>query len=130
MKALVQLTALGLLIWVVGLLSFIGIAKTDFAVPGKYITLGVFLIAMVQYLIAATELLSVWELVLLAVFLSVGSATIHNVLGFAFFPGLVKDVPPLSLHHFRGIGNEMMFLLVCYTGGILVSVGIKRVLKH
>ena len=83
MRALVQLTGLGLLIKVVALLGSIGISKTVVAVPGKDVILGAFLIAMVLYLNIATKLLSGWQLVALAVFLSAGFVSIYHVLGAA-----------------------------------------------
>jgi hypothetical protein len=130
MVMLARLTALGLLIQVVALLSFIAIAKTGLAFPGKTITWSVFLVAMLVYLIEAVELLSVRELVFLAVSLSVGSTTVHQVLGFAFFPGLVKEVPLLSMQHLRAIGNETIFFLVCNVAGIMISAVVRRVLKR
>jgi hypothetical protein len=129
-RALVQLTALGLLIKIVALLSFIGISKTVLAVPGKDIILGAFVIAMILYLIVATERLSGWQLATLAVFLTAGFVGIHHLLGFTVFRGLLKGETPFSLHHVELMWDEARFLLAGYLVSIFMILSIKRILRR
>ena len=129
MSTLVRFTILGLLIEVVAILSFIGIARVALASPGKQITIIVFLILIIVLLVWAVRILSLKELVLFAVFLTIGFMAIYQILGFAFFPGLVKDIIPLSSEHLRTTGTLTIIVFAGYIGCIFVILAIKKIFK-
>jgi hypothetical protein len=126
---LYKLTALGILVELFAILGFICVAKTTLADPGKQITLIVSGIAIVALLIVAVKLLSIRELISLSVFLTVGFIAVEQTLSLAFFPGLLKDVVPFSLEHFRITGTVTIIIFGSYMGGIFLILAIKKLLK-
>jgi hypothetical protein len=129
MKPLGRYTIFGLLIEVAAILSFIGIARTALAFPGKQIIIVVFLIAIIALLFMAMRLLSFRNLMLLAAFLTIGFIATYQMLGFAFFPGLVKDIAPLSLEHLRTTGTIAILVFFGYIACIVAILAIKKIMK-
>jgi hypothetical protein len=117
---------MGIVIETLAVLSFVGIAGTAFSVPGKQITVAVFLIAIIVLLVVSVRLFSLRLLVLLSAFLAIGATCVYQILGFAFFPGLVKDIASLSLEHFKTAGIVTLVIFCCYMGGIFVIVALRR----
>lgn|GEM_PF-5652654 len=129
MRALLRLTILGGLIQLAGMLSFIGIAKTAFHVPGKQIVIIIFLIAMIFLLFRAVTELHFGELLLLSLFLTGFFVCIHELLAFGIFPGLAKDLRPFSLFHLRLLAEEMTLLFLGHMTTILVIWGLRKLLR-
>jgi len=129
MRALVRLTILGGLIQSAGMLSFIGIAKTAFHVPGKQIVIIIFLIAMIFLLSRAVTELYLGELLLLSLFLTGLFVCIHELLAFCVFPGLAKDIMPFSLLHMRLLAEEVTLLFLGYMSVILGIWAMRKLLK-
>jgi hypothetical protein len=126
MRKFLLLLAIGIAIETFAVLSFVGIAGTQFSVPGKQIVVAVFLIAIIALLIASVRAFSLRLLVLLSAFLAVSATCVYQVLGFVFFTGLVKDITPLSLEHSKTTGTVTLLAFCCYMGGVFVIVALKR----
>jgi uncharacterized membrane protein len=121
MNDLAKITAWGILIELVSLLAFIGIAQSSFADPGKDITYVVFVAAMAALLFVAVIKLPVRQLFWLALFLALGCYLIQVILGFLFFPGLVKDLVFFSLDHLEAMLLMTTRLFGIFAGGLLTA---------
>lgn len=129
MRTLVRLTILGLVIEAVAILSFIGIARTGIASPGKQVTVIIFSIAIIGLLVMGVWTLSFKGLILFSVFLTIGFIGIYQTLGFAFFPGLVKDIMPLSLEYAKTTGTLTLVIFIGYISSVFVILAIKKILE-
>ena len=133
MNDLAKITAWGIAIEFVSLLAFIGIAQSRFADPGKDITYVVFFAAMTALLFAAVMKLPVRQLFWLAFFLALGCHLVQVILGFLFFPGLVKDLAFFSLDHLKATVLSTVLFFGIFAGGLLtayVLVKAARALKN
>ena len=129
MSNLFKLTLEGILIEVVAVLSFIGIAKTSWDFPGKQVVIIMALIAIIVFFIVAVARLSIRELFYLSAFLTIGIICIYQVLGFSFFPGIVKDVVPFSWEHLSNIGFVTLLVFCGHMGIVILIIGFKKILK-
>lgn len=129
MSNLSKYLTIGILIEAVAILIFIGISKTTLAVLGKQVTIITSLIVIIAFLIVAVKIFAIRELILLSFFLTIGAVVIHQILGYVFFPGIVKDITPFSLDHIVRIGISFALVLCSYVGTIFLIVGIKKIFK-
>lgn len=129
MSNLFKLTIEGILIEVVALLSFIGIAKTSWDFPGKQVVIIMALIAIIALLMVAVARLSIRELFYLSAFLTISIVCIYQILGFFFFPGIVKDVVPFSWEHLTNIGLVTVLVFCSHMGSVILIMGFKKILK-
>jgi len=129
MNDLAKITVWGILIELISLLAFIGIAHSSFANPGKDITYVVFFAAMAALLFVAVIKLSVRQLSLLAFFLSLGCELIQEILGFLFFPGLVKDLAFFSLDHLQAMILATVVFFGIFAGGLLTAFVLVKATK-
>jgi len=129
MTALIQLGIAGFIIQAAGILCYLGIVHTAFDDPGKQITIGVYCVVIVGLFVAAVRQLSFKELVVLAVVLTMVFTAIYEVLGFAVFPGLVKDTVLFSRDHLEGLVAGAALLFAGYMGGLLIVLGLSKLWK-
>jgi hypothetical protein len=119
----------GIAIEILGILGYITIAKTTFATQGKQILAAVILAVLVLFLLILARMFSVKSLVLLAAFFAIGAAIVVQILGHAFFPGLVKDIDLLSWENLK-MAVMVTFLVFCfYILGILLIVAVRNVIS-
>jgi hypothetical protein len=129
MSNLSKLAAFGILVELFAILGLIYIAKTTLADPGKQITIAIFLVVSITLLVIAVKSLSFKDAILFAFYLSIGFVGVYEMLGFAFFPGLVKDAMLFSLENFCAMGIMMILVFCGYMGGIFLILAIKKLLK-
>jgi hypothetical protein len=129
MSNISKFLTIGILIEAVAILIFIGISKTTLAVLGKQVTIIASLIVIIIFLIAAVKIFAIRELLLLSTFLTIGAIVIQQILGYVFFPGIVKDIKPFSLDHVVRIGMSFILVLGSYVGTIFLIAGIKKIFK-
>lgn len=126
--ALTKWIAAGWLIQLASIVGYCEIAQTSSALPGKYAVaaLAVIALAFVFYRILCifgrqSALISVVGLV-------VGSVLMYQVLAFAVYPGLAKDIDRFSVDHLSqiawlfaisGVGHALLLLAVA---GILKAI--------
>jgi len=128
-KDLTKITAWGLLIELVSLLAFIGVAQSSFADPGKDIAYVVFFAAIAALLFAAVMKLPVRQLFWLALFLALGCHLVQVILGFLFFPGLVKDLAFFSLDHLKATVLSTVLFFGIFAGGLLAAFVLVKAAK-
>jgi len=124
-----RLAGVGFVMQAIALLSFIAISQTPFAYPGKDIVWAASLLAMAALLDLAVLRLSLPELILLALFLSIGFVGILELLGFNLFPGLVKGTEPFTSTHLRKTASAVMYTFALYVAGIGALLAVRRLLK-
>jgi hypothetical protein len=122
-------TMVGIAIETLAILSFIGIAKTTFAVLGEQILAAVSLAALVIFLIVLSRSFSIKLLFLLAAFFAVGAASVLQILGHTFFPGLVKDMDLLSWENLQIAVILTLLVFCCYVLGILMIVALRNMIN-
>ncbi len=89
----------------------------------KLVTIGIFVVATLFMLVLAARQMRLGELFLLGLIVSVVALLSLQMLGYTAFPGLVKDVQPLSPNHYRLM--TLQFVLACafyFTGIVLARV--------
>lgn len=127
MSAMIQLVAAGLVVEVLGVIGFVVVAGTTFAVPGKTIALALFCIAMLALLSLAESRFKFGRLIQFAAFMAIGVVAVYQALGFLRFPGLVKDVELFSAEHLRISFVALVVSFLACLGGIFLVRGTKKV---
>jgi len=114
------------------ILSFICIAKTEIATLGKQIVITFFLISMCVLLAILVRLFSIRPLIVIGVIFAIGSGMVIQMLGFYFFPGLIKDVVITSFDNLWRIGVIVMLHFFCYLIGVFTMIILRNIIgsKH
>jgi hypothetical protein len=129
LKALVRFAIVGILLETISVLGFIVIGKTDLADPGKYLVVAAFACAMIAFLVLSVMRLSMKDLVWLPIALSVGLVVVLQVLGYTFFPGLVKGIDPFSIAHVMKVATATILILGVHVTAIVLILAITKLLK-
>jgi hypothetical protein len=122
--------AMGVALETLAILSYVGVARTSFSVPGKQIVAGIFLTAIIALLIVSARIFSLKHLVFLSTCFAVGVASLYQILGFALFSGMVKDIAFLSWDNLKIVGVLMLLILFCHMCGIFVIITLRNLMKN
>ncbi len=129
MTKIIKFTALGVLVQSFAIGCFIAVVHTEWAVPGKFIIIGMFAMFVVTLLFFAEKVFSFRQMLWLSGFLTVGLVVVHKVLGFTYFPGLAKDFELFSYDHLVKTLGEFAFVFGCYFLAVCVVVVSKKTVR-
>lgn len=116
-----SLSLLGCFMQTFFLLTFILVSRTTGMAFAKPWIVGATILGMLLLLAYAERRASIRRLVLLSANLAVGYIVGFHVLGFLFFPGLLKDLDLASIGYWRSIFFVMLMIFGAY---IFVALGL------
>lgn len=120
MKHFLKFLLFGLFIECASYLCYIMASKTAFKATFKYLFIWLFLSGMLVTFIISVRVLNKKKLLLLISFLTFGFSIFYSIIGFLWFPGLLKDLDFASFYYFSEISRQMIIVFTFY--GLLAIV--------
>lgn len=111
------LTAVGFVVQVIGLVTFVALANTSWSESGKPLVLGATILGMALLLVIANRSYRFSRSVIQSALLTLGYVLAHYTLGMLYFSGLLKDVATGSIEHLRTIAATSGLLFSLYLAG-------------
>jgi hypothetical protein len=112
----------------IALLSFIFVARSDWAETGKPIAVAFGFCAALFLVVAAGTTMSPRRLVDYSAVVAIGDVLLFDLLAFGRFGGMVKDTPFLSVDHVARMAVIAGLLFVGHLLGTSTVWGIRRAL--
>ena len=129
-RSVVLFAIAGIIIETLAILSFICIAKTEFVIFGKQLVATIFLVFMSIFLAILVRLFPIKPLIISGAIFAIGSGIIIQMLGFYFFPGLVKDVVLISFDNLWRFGIVVALHFCCYMIGVFVMIILRNIIVN
>lgn len=110
-------TAVGFVVQVIGLATFVAVANASWSGSGKPLVLGATILAMALLLVIANRSYRFSRSAVQSALLTLSYLLAHDTLGILYFPGLLKDVEIGSIGHLRAIAIVFGLLFSLYLAG-------------
>ena len=110
MSSYVKWTLIGIATECVAFLSFIFVARTPWGSWGKFVCIVIFFCSTLAFLGYVARSMEPKELIRMGAHIGAGVVIFIQIVGFSFFPGIIKDATFLSLFHLELIGIQFFSL--------------------
>lgn len=130
MLIMIKYISVGIVLESISISLFIIAAKLETSFNYKIIVLLFYFISLVFFFIKVTfKTFRFRDIIFLSFVLSFGFIIAYSLLGFLFYPGLVKDLAPFSFDHLIRVSLFFAIIFVFHIGLVLIAYTVKKFLK-